>query len=314
MVTNLIWGYWGENILDGIRNDLCERSCTTIYIDPTKDAIPDIRDFPVNFFTSNHFTRTTGDLNDGYPEFEIKHDFYDVLGNVKCAHLFFFIHDHSELLVLDEPYALKNFTAVITPWPVIHSNVNKVNLYCCDIAFKNREEFYQCEIKRRAVWFVSNIKFNVQRLGLKGFADEICKLIRGCDVAVKLPEYGSISSSIEQQLSLNGVDVIPSTIPSAKIIVESEIIISSSFSGVAAQAYYYRKDCVIVKNMHPNDFRAPHSSIHSYATKLGSPTIIGSNAEMKYALGVSRARRGNAHRCDIFRDQFIDNFSDYLFS
>lgn len=313
MSFNLFWGYGCENILGDLSEDFLGRGSNNIYIDPTNDTIPNTDAAPINFLTSNHFTRTKYDLNDNYPEFKIKHDFYDLVKKIKFSNLFFFIHDHSDLLVLDEPSALLDFTVVVSPWPAIHKNIKNINLFCCDIAFKNIMDFNLCTIKRKAVWFVSNIKFNVEKFGIDGFSNEILKIIEGCEISIKLPEYGVISSSLEKNLIKNGIEIIPSSISSERIILETEKVISSSFSGVAALARYYKKECIIVKNTHPNDFRQPPSILDDYATWLGNPTIIENNAQMKSALRLTTKRENSSHRCGVFRDDFIEKYYDDLF-
>jgi len=314
MSTNLVWGYWGENILGDLYKDLQDRKSNNIFVDPTHDSIPDTKGVPTNLLISNHFTRTVNDLNDLYPEFNIKHDFYNLVRNIRFSNLFFFIHDQSELLVLDEPLALNKFTAVITPWPAIHKNIRNKNLFCCDIAFRNVRDFEQYTVKRKAVWFVSNIKFNVQKYGVEGFVNEILKIIEGFEIAIKLPDYGIITSAVEEYLVENGVEVIPSFISSARVVVESEKIISSSFSGVAALARYYKKDCIIVKNTHANDFGQQQNVFNDYAALLGNPIVIENNRDMESALGEPIRYKTISHRCGVFRDDFIDEFYQELFN
>jgi len=314
MSSNIIWGYWGENILGELSKDLQDRKSNIICVDPTQDGIPDTKGIPTNLLISNHFTRTINDLNDLYPEFEIKHDYYDLVSKINFSNSFFFIHDHSELLVLDEPSALVNFTAVISPWPGIHKNIMNKNLFCCDTAFRNVTDFQQYTIKRKAVWFVSNIKFNLEQYGLKGFSDEILKIIEGCEIAIKLPEYGVATSTVEKHLVENGVEVIPSFESSARVVVETEKIISSSFSGIAALARYYNKDCIIVKNTHPNDFQQQQNIFNDHVASLGNPIIIENNTHMKAALGKPTKYRTNSHRCGVFRDDFIEEYYQELFN
>jgi len=314
MYSNIIWGYWGENILGELAKDLQDRKSNVICLDPTKDDIPDTKGIPINLLISNHFTRTSNDLNDLYPEFGIKHDYYDLVRNIKPANSFFFIHDHSELLVLDEPSTLFDFTAVISPWPGIHKNIMNKNLFCCDMAFKNVRDFEQHTVNRKSVWFVSNIKYNVSKYGIKGFSDSILKIIEGCEISIKLPEYGVTTSLIEKNLVENGVDVLPSSLSSARLAVEAEIIISSSFSGIITLAQYYKKDCIIVKNTHPMDFHQQQDLYNTYAPLLGKAIIIENNTDMKAALGVSIKNKTHSHRCGVFRDDFIDEYHQELFN
>lgn len=313
MYSNLIWGFWGENILGDLAKDLQDRKANTICVDPTEDGIPYTKGLQINLLVSNHFTRTLNDLNDIYPEVKIKHDYYELVQNVNPVNSFFFIHDHSELLVLDEPMSIKSFAAVISPWPGIHKNIKSKNLFCCDIAFRNLDDFERHAINRKAVWFVSHIKYNVLKYGVRGFADLILETIDGCEISIKLPEYGVNTSLIEKILVENGVDVLPSSLSSARVAIESEIVVSSFSSGVSSLAQYYNKDCVIIKGPESSYFRQPNKIPSCNAPLLGNPLIVNNNKELKDALGRAIVSTPSKHRCGIFRDDFINEYHHKLF-
>ncbi|WP_162932921.1 hypothetical protein [Roseovarius sp. EL26] len=311
MHSNVIWGYGGENIIGNFVDELSHDEVPTVSVDPTIDKAPPSIEGPVNLLTSNHFTRDIRDLNRNYGSLNITHDFYDLLGTYDIQHMFFFVHDHSEFFVLDEPIQLQPFTTVVTPWPSIHRNASRLNLFCCDVNFKNFNEFDSIRPVRKGVWLVSNIEYGIARLGLENFAQEIYEFAAASEISIKLPVYGDIHDRIGNILLEKGVDVVDPFQSSAVCILESEFVISSMCSGVAALAAYYQKDIIVVDN--GNYPPLLDSKRNGYTEWLPNSTVINTPEELKRALDKKTETGKTRHQCGVFREDFWGQFHNELF-
>lgn len=312
-MLNIIWGYLGENILNRKITDFQERLINIDIIDASTNSTLIKFDEPINVLTSNHFTRTQSDMDLLYPEVEFNTDFFKLINSNQVRNIFFFLHDHSEFFVLDEPKSLTKFKAIVTPWPVIHNNARNINLFCCDMAFKNLHEFKKINTIRKSVWFVSNIKHNIEKYGHEVFAQKILEMTEDSNISVKLPEYGKYTIELEQYLLKYGAKIISSSTSTEQTILESEIIIASSYSGIASLASYYKKPVITIANNHPIDDIDPSKFAKEYSHWYTNHVLVSSKSELILELNKARPNLPKKHICGIFSDDFFDEFQKYLF-
>ena len=74
----------------------------TIKINPTKDILEEELGNVDILITSNHFTRTLGDLGRILPNHSFHHDFKCILDKAKPKKIIFALHDHTDLYVDQE--------------------------------------------------------------------------------------------------------------------------------------------------------------------------------------------------------------------
>lgn len=312
-MTNVIWGYGSEDIVSRYIEDFKGKDNAACTFDPTKIDKNLKFSHAINVITSNHFTRTKNDLDRIFPELRLFTDFYQFVAENDIKNLFYFCHDHSEIFVLDEAQSLSSFKVVVTPWPLIHSKSSKMNLFACDMAFKNHDEYINVKIIRKAVWFVSNIKYNLNKYGARGFAFEIFKIVENCNVSIKIPEYGVAGVELINELLNLGIDVIPCEIPTERVLLETEIILSSAHSGIASLASYYNRPIISVLNNHPEEIERPNSFIEKNSMWIDDVTVITENNQLMQQLSKSTKIKNKKHICGVFRDDFFDNYHKELF-
>jgi hypothetical protein len=318
MVTNIVWGYEGENILLPLVRELNDQGVPCVKLDPCQDELTKYSYLvgECNILTSNHFTRTEKDLFELYPELRTKHDFFDAVNFLKPKKKLFFLHDHGEMFVLNEFLFNYSWDLIVTPWLSIHKSSAFCKLRAYDMLLKNASEYDNVLIKSEPVWFVSNIVALLKKLGQHGLIEFIFSYAKS-GIGVKLPVYPGMDA-LEQQLASMGVRVITSSESSVITMLRAEIVVCSGISGIFDMAFYYHKPVVVI-----DDSGSTGASVsESVAAKTQfypQSAVVDCPQDMGRALRTLNVKSndqsllaGRGHRVGFFRDDFISDFINEL--